>query len=122
MEIAFHAVYLYALCDIARYDTVVVPLLGKVAVMAVGRAVGKEQGALYVALDGALVGASEKNSSWKRFTCSRASTGRFCERSCARASISDLPSSSTYIFCRCASAKQYAFHTEYPTRSVQTHR
>lgn len=60
MEIAFHAVYLYALCDVARYDTVVVPLLGKVAVMTVCRAVGKEQGALYVSLYGALVGSQRE--------------------------------------------------------------
>ena len=40
-------------------------------------------------------GASVKKSSWKRRTCSRASTGRFWLRSCERASISDLPWSST---------------------------
>lgn len=60
LEIAFHAVYLYALRDVARNDTVIVALLGEVAVMTVGRAVGKEQGALYVPLDGTLVGSQRE--------------------------------------------------------------
>ena len=67
-----------------------------------------------------LSGASVKKSSWKRLTCSRASTGRLTDASWASASISDLPLSSTYIFCLCCSAKLYDLHTAYPAMPVQS--
>ncbi|MPM62418.1 hypothetical protein SDC9_109289 [bioreactor metagenome] len=67
-----------------------------------------------------LSGERVKKSSWKRFTCSLASTGRFCDKSCESASIRDLPPSRTYIFSRCFSAKLYDFQRAYPTIPVHT--
>ena len=55
----------------------------------------REAGVNYLDSMAALSGERVKKSSWKRRTCSRASTGRFCARSCESATISERPLSST---------------------------
>ena len=56
VEVADHRIDLQRLIDVARDDTVVVPLLGEVHVVVVGTLVREQQGAFEVVLDGALFG------------------------------------------------------------------
>ena len=56
VEVAFHAVNLHRLVDVARNDTVVVALFRQVLVVVERIPVGEEQGAFDVSLDGVLVG------------------------------------------------------------------
>ena len=65
--------------------------LCQVAVVGVGAAVGPGPGHVRRCSDSLFVRSQRKNSSWKRRTCSRASTGRFCAASCARPGIRLCP-------------------------------
>src|SRR5699024_8086565 len=55
VEVAFHAVYLDTLADIARNYSIVITLFGQIPVMGIGGTVTQEHGTLHVPLDGTLV-------------------------------------------------------------------
>lgn len=91
IEITLHAVHQDSLVDIAADQTVIIAFLVPIPVITIKTLVRQIHGPVDIGFDSGLIGASVKNSSCMRRTCSRASTGRFNAASWDNATMSDLP-------------------------------